>query len=98
MQCYLPVFLYLFEAFKRALNRLEEVYISDIISSYLRLPLYKYDATITPQISIIVVNSSRKRFPHVMGTSHLQSGAKCWTHDPPLPFGTKLTDPPLNVG
>ena len=76
MQCYLPVFPYLFESFKRALNRIEEAYISDIISSYLSLLLYKCDAPITSKISIIVVNSSRKRFPHVIRTSHSQSGGK----------------------
>ena len=40
MYCYLPVFLCLFESFKRDLNEAKAVYISNIISSaalYLRL-------------------------------------------------------------
>ena len=53
MYCYLPVFLYLFESFRRDVNEAKAVYIAEY---YLVCRFYNYDAPITSQVSINVVS------------------------------------------
>ena len=53
MYCYLPVFLCFFESFRRDLHEAKAVYIADYLFC---LPLVYYDAPITSQVSINVVN------------------------------------------